>query len=238
MTRELADRLTEAAREAARLRARSDDDGRSTAALTAVKDWQARRLAATHGDLLGDPRYRPAALFFLDDLYQPKDVRWRDAELARIIPTLGRYLPPAALTTLVQAIELDLLSERLDARVARHVASPGPLDETTYAGAYRAAGTPDERHQQLALMLTVGRSLDRLVRKPLLSGLLTAMGPVAHAAGLQAIHGFLQRGFSAFRSMGGAERFLDLIAARETALMERLFAGASAGLMAQGGGHP
>lgn len=237
MNKNLADRLAAVASEAASLRSRNEWSGQQASKLDALKAWQSARLARTHADLLGHTRYRPAALFFLEDLYEPKDARWRDAELARIIPTLGKYLPEAALSTLVDAVELDLLSERLDARVAALLPDGEPITEAGYAAAYRGHRTPQERQTQLRLMLTVGQSLDRLVSKPLVSGLLAAMGPVAHAAGLGAIHGFLQRGFAAFKSMRGAQGFLDLLSAREALLMQRLFEGMSQGLLEQGEGQ-
>ena len=72
--------------------------------------------------------------------------------------------------------------------------------------------------------------------RKVLAGLLTAMGPVANAAGLSAIHRFLVSGFGAFRAMKGAERFLMLLSQRETDLMHRLFAGASDHLLDPGAG--
>jgi hypothetical protein len=37
---------------------------------------------------------------------------------------------------------------------------------------------------------------------------------------------FLERGFQAFKHMGGATEFLDIIQRRELAILERIFAGA------------
>jgi hypothetical protein len=44
-------------------------------------------------------------------------------------------------------------------------------------------------------------------------------------AGLQDLQDFLERGFEAFRAMGGAEEFLALIRERETEILNRLFSG-------------
>lgn len=54
--------------------------------------------------------------------------------------------------------------------------------------------------------------------------MLHLMRAPAEAAGLSHLHFFLQRGFDAFKAMGPAGEFLDTISARETRLMERLFA--------------
>ena len=48
-------------------------------------------------------------------------------------------------------------------------------------------------------------------------------GP-ARAAGLSSLQHFLESGFDAFKSMGGAGEFLETIAGREHELAERLFA--------------
>jgi hypothetical protein len=47
----------------------------------------------------------------------------------------------------------------------------------------------------------------------------------ARLAGLGELHDFLQRGYDAFRTMGGASEFLNLIVGRERKLLEALFAG-------------
>ena len=50
----------------------------------------------------------------------------------------------------------------------------------------------------------------------------------ARAAGFAALQSFLERGFAAFRKMGGAGAFLATIDERERRLMEAIFGGESA----------
>jgi len=196
-----------------------------------VRAWQADRLARTYPDLLASPRYGPAAEFFLTDLYGPKDFSARDEALARIIPTLTRMLPAAAIETIGLAVELDALSEELDQRVAAELRRRQPgahaleVTEASYADAYRAAGSVAERERQIWLVGRIGSALDRLSRKPLIAGALRVMEGPARAAGLGALHDFLARGFAAFRGMRGADEFLAVIAARESRVNTRLFAG-------------
>jgi hypothetical protein len=190
----------------------------------ALKKWQAGRLAATYADLLAGERYRPAAEFFLSDLYGPKDFRSRDEELARVVPVMVRVLPARALLTLLEAVKMDTLSESLDTDMVlalRKAHREGDIDLPAYVAAYRACGRRADREQQIALIDKIGKTLDRLTRMPLIRVSLRLMHGPAHLAGLGELHSFLQRGFDAFSFMNGADEFLAIVTARETALMRQ-----------------
>jgi hypothetical protein len=159
----------------------------------------------------------------------------------RVIPTLARFLPDAALGTIADAVELDALSERLDLATAQAIAADPqargrPLDADAYARAYRGAGARTDRERQIELIGHIGAALDRLVRHPLIGSLLGAMERPARMAGLVAMHDFLSSGFGAFRSMRGADEFLRTVTRRETELMQRLYAGDTAPLSPAGRG--
>lgn len=190
--------------------------------LPELKSWQARRLATTYRDLPETPRYRAATAFFLDDLYGSKDFSGRDAGMLRIYPVMVRTLPAGAVETAALAIEVDALSESLDHRLAAALAG-ARLDDASYAAAYRASSTPAERERQIALIQAVGVRLDRLVKKPLIFGTLKLMRRPARMAGLEELQSFLERGFRAFREMGGADEFLRIIGARERRIASRIF---------------
>lgn len=227
-----AKRLTDAAESAARYRRAASTDPQLSRLVHIVKSWQSQRLARSHADLLASDRYRAAALFFVNDLYGSGEHSRRDAELARVIPTLNRFLPEAALGTICDAVELDALSESLDHRVAEQLQllerSTGRafeaqrFDPEAYGAAYHAAGSFHERDRQIEAVSHIGESLDKLVRKPMVFGLLKTMGGPARAAGLGAMHEFLVRGFQAFKAMGGARDFLQTVLSREKALAAAL----------------
>ena len=197
------------------------------AAHLALKAWQAGRLERTYQDLLDTVRFHDAARFFLDDLYGARDYSRRDADLARILPKMAALLPLAALSTIADAVELDALSETLDNTLLEHLDTgmPALLSEADYASAYCACANLADRAHQIALMRRTGDALDRLTRKPLLDRTLRLMRGPAQLAGLGELQGFLERGFGAFKRMGGARQFLDIVQGRETLLMERLFEG-------------
>lgn len=212
--------------EARQLRAERASDARPED-YPRLKEWQAARLARTYADLLASPRYRPAAAFFLSDLYGPKDFRTRDEELARVVPIMVHVLPARALLTLLEAVKMDTLSESLDTAMVHALRALGKhqaIDWPGYVAAYRACGRRKDRELQIALCDKIGKTLDRLTRMPLIRISLKLMSGPAHLSGLGALHTFLQDGFDAFSFMKGADEFLAIVTERETALMQELFA--------------
>lgn len=208
------------------LRAAAAISGQDQADRNRLRAWQALRLAQTHRDLLDSPRYGPAARFFLDDLYGPKDFSRRDDEVERIVPVMTRLLPASALRTIAMAVGLDALSEELDSAMLAALRAAGrmqQIDAAAYASAYRACGNRPLREAQIDLIGEIGAALAGLTRLPLLSGMLRAMRGPAHLAGLAELHDFLERGFAAFKHMGSADEFLGTLREREVGLMMRLF---------------
>jgi len=210
------------------LRGAAAADPQRSADRLRLREWQAARLARTHADLLASERYGQGAAFFLSDLYGPKDFSERDDEIERILPMMIAALPAAGVRTVALAVEVDALSEDLDAAVAQALREAGridSIDDNAYADAYRACGHRPQRARQIELIGDTGRTLARLTRMPFVALALRLMHGPAHLAGLGELHAFLQRGFDAFLSMGDPEEFLEAIRLRETAVMERLFAG-------------
>lgn len=189
----------------------------------ALKRYQQARFRNTYADLLASSRHGPAARFFLNELYGPGDFSLRDAQFARIVPTLVRLFPQGIVETVVQLARVHALSERLDTRMAQAL-DTDRIDPPTYVRAWQSCGEPDQRRLQLALTLAVGRSLDGYARKPMLRASLHMMRGPAKAAGLGDLQHFLESGFDTFQAMRGAQEFLACIETREDALMNRLFA--------------
>lgn len=203
-------------------RARRAVDPDLDARVQALKAYQQRRFAHTYADLLAHPRYEAATRFFLHELYGPDDFRQRDAQFARVIPTLTRLFPQEVVETVAKLARLHALSERLDTRMATHLTRP-QITPADYAAAWRACGEPASRQQQIELTMAVGESLDRLTRKPLLRQTLRLMRGPAQMAGLGALQGFLESGFDTFRAMRGAAEFLSTVRHREDTLARGLF---------------
>ncbi len=192
-----------------------------------IKAWQAERLRASYADLACIDRYKPAVAFFLSDLYGDIDFSGRDASMDRVVPTMIKLLPNAALVTVARSIEMDALAEELDQMMAlawRDVDAPA-LTAQSYGVLYRSVGCKPMRVRQIALMREVGTALNLLVKIPAIATTLAAMRIPASLAGVSPLHGFLERGFKAFKHMGDASEFIATVDHRERRMSERLYAG-------------
>lgn len=194
-----------------------------------LRRWQSERLKRTHRDLLHNPRYRPAAEFFLEELYGDKDFSQRDHDLERAYPILAMTLPAKAMHTMSMAMELNALSLELDETLLKILTEQlgirENLTEETYAEAYRLCDNYDQRAHQIELIYNLGYQLDNVVHKPFIQPLVRlARGP-AHLAGFGELQDFIEWGFSAFRHMGGANEFLETITRREWQILDRIYGG-------------
>jgi hypothetical protein len=196
--------------------------------LPELRRWQNQRLAASFAGFLASPRTRPAAEFFLNDLYGDRDFSGRDRDVARILPLMSRILPAQMIATAGDAIALATLSHALDLRMAaafsRTLRENEPIDATRYADAYRTVGLPRLRREQILLIERIGAALDHAVHTPTLWQLLKLSRLPAKVAGLGALQSFLERGFGAFRVLGGADDFVGSIVTQEVEVSRRLFA--------------
>jgi hypothetical protein len=194
-----------------------------------LRAFQSERLARTHADLLASPRYRPAAEFFLSDVYAPRDFSQRDADLQRFHEGVSKVLPPKAVAILADVVALSSLTDSLDSRLARVLVDElGVTDQITleqYAQAYRISDNYDERLHQIQLIDHIGRGIDRLVQIPFIGLSLRLAHAPAVLAGWSELQGYLERGFTAFKHMKGADGFLGAITRREKDILDRIYAG-------------
>jgi len=201
--------------------ARNDGPGLD-AKVRAIKVYQQLRFRHTYADMLVSERYGPAAHFFLDELYGPSDFSRRDAEFARVVPTMVRLFPVEITETVAALAELHALSERLDTSMGRELQQT-PVDAVGYVKAWQATGNSPARTRQIELTLDVAGALEELTRRSLLRNTLRLMRQPARAAGLAELQRFLERGFDTFKAMNGAREFIAVVGARERALAAALF---------------
>lgn len=192
-----------------------------------LRRWQSNRLRSSFAEILANPKMRPAGEFFLSDLYADKDFSARDRDAAKILPMMAMILPQTLLQAAVDTIELAVLSHAFDLAMAEAIKlnKKGEVDLVHYIWAYREVGCPRLRRHQIDLIIRVGKNLDAAVQKHGVYKLLKASRTPARLAGLQELQGFLERGFESFAQLGGADEFLEMVAASEYEISKRLFAG-------------
>ncbi|ADP69768.1 hypothetical protein Rvan_0486 [Rhodomicrobium vannielii ATCC 17100] len=218
---EIARRIESLLDASAELRARLAARPQGEAARDALRQWQAERLQREHADIVANPLYSKTALFFLSDIYGPKDLSRHEEEVRRILPVMKAVLPEAGLDTVADAIEVNTISESLDTDMLEALGQDVfALDIDKWVAAYKKVGRRDDRERQIALIASLGRSLDRLTRKPFIGTALSMMKKPAEIAGLSDLQSFLERGYDAFRSMkGSSAAFVRRVTERETELM-------------------
>ena len=193
-----------------------------------LRRFQSQRLARTHADMLASARYRPAAEFFLCDVYGPRDFSQRDADMQRFYDGVRKVLPERAVAILADVVQLSAMTNALDARlIDGMVRELGVVDSITleqYAAGYRLCNNYDERRRQIQLIEQIGRGIDHMVRIPFIGLSLRLAHAPAMLAGWGELQGYLERGFAAFRHMKGAEGFLETIVRRELRILDGFFA--------------
>lgn len=194
-----------------------------------LRAFQAQRLAETHKDLLASRRYRPAAQFFLEDVYAPRDFSQRDADIQRFYEGVSKVLPARAVAILGDVVALSNLTNELDEKLGRVLVDELGVTESItpqqYAAGYRICDNYDDRVHQIKLISRIGYGIDKLVHIPLIGISLRLAHAPAVLAGWSELQRYLEHGFSAFKHMKGAAEFLDTVERREMEILDRIYAG-------------
>jgi len=194
--------------------------------LDSLSTWQCERLKRTHHDLYTSSNYNNGLEFLFSDLYAAQDFSDRDRDLERIAPKLIKLLPEKTLGTVALLIELNLKTQILDRQLAQALlneSSSALIDETTYCEAYRFCDNKKARLEQLKLVGQAGHMLNKYARSSMIQFSLKISKSPAEMAGLEALHGFIYRGFSAFHSMEDIPKLMDTLLAREERVLNRIF---------------
>jgi hypothetical protein len=193
-----------------------------------LRTWQSERLARTYADLSTDKRHRPACLFFLSDIYAPRDFSQRDHDAERIHDFLARVLPAPMIQLLTDVIELNRLSAALDERLAGVLAESfgvaSVITPEVYAAGYRVCDNRAERERQIELITKIVTELGEGARHSAVGvALRIGRGP-ARRAGWEELADFLERGYAAFKQMRDVPAFVAAVDERERRILERIFA--------------
>ncbi len=197
--------------------------------LALLRTWQSERLARTYADLLADRHYRPACLFFLSDIYAPRDFSQRDHDFERIHAFLSRVVPPQMLQVLTDAIELNTLTNELDNQLLRVLVDKlGMTDNISpnlYVEGYRLCDNYAQRVRQIDLITKLVTQVGEGAHLLVVSMALKVIRGPAHRAGWIEVYDFLEHGYNAFRPMRDVKRFVSIIEQREKRILDQIFSG-------------
>jgi hypothetical protein len=188
--------------------------------------WQLDYMLPFFGDLLEPEGYAEAVDFIVSDL-AGVGVSKRDREIERATPVIVRSLPTHPLETAAAAVELNARALEINLGICRELFVDGELPrviaEKLYFDACRKVSSYDECMDLVCLAVELGETLKKLVRVPLIGGLLRTMRKPAHAAGFGALQEFLETGYLTFRRISDIERFLELLQLRMDQVFERIY---------------
>lgn len=198
--------------------------------LVLLRKWQSNRLKHTYSDLLADKRYRPACEFFLSDVYAPRDFSRRDHDAQQLYESLSKYLPEALLKLLVDVINMNQVSNSLDASLLNVLKNDlGVTDLITseaYTQAYRICDNYAQRKEQIDLLVHILRKAGNGARRPIAGISLRLAAIPARQSGWNDLYLFLLRGYQASRPMlNDLEFFINTIQLREMTILDKIFTG-------------
>ena len=196
--------------------------------LALLRVWQGERLARTYADLLDQPRYRPACLFFLDDIYAARDFSQRDHDLETMYDFMRRFVPDAVSRPAALTIKLHRMTEVLDRKLLDVLVNQlGVTDSITveqYAEAYRRCDNYRERADQVDAIIDICEHIDGIVRNPITGPALGIAKRPLRGAGYGEVVTFLERGYDSFKRMHGSRYFRKTLREREMGILDRFYA--------------
>lgn len=193
-----------------------------------IQKWQVASLRVRHANLLADPRYTAVTSFFLNEMYGGLDLTAMADEVESALPLATRLMPDAVLGTAAIALELNSITGELDqltATVLFEEMGVTEITEANYCEAYRRACPRAEREYQMELIGLLGQGLDKYVRSRVIYASFRLAHKPAQYAGLTALYGFLDRGFTVMRPMGSAADFIAAFTGVELKVVDNIWSG-------------
>jgi len=188
--------------------------------------WQLEYLLPFFSDLYARQGYEQAIDFTMSDL-AGIGISRRDRDLERAAPAITRLLPMRALETIAVAAEMNARILEVNLGIFRQLLVgeklPDPITKIDYCLACRAASSLAECVELVHLVTGLGRTLESLVRIPMIGVTLRAMRLPAHAAGFAALQSFLENGYRTFRQIPDIPHFLLQIETRMTEVFEKIY---------------
>ncbi len=188
--------------------------------------WQLDYMLPFYEDLRASADYAAAVDFVVSDL-TGIGVSQRDHDIARIVPVMSKLLPENALRAVASAMQLNARVLGINLSICRALYEDRSVDavisECDYCLACRQATQLDEFFDLIHLTEDVGRSLDHVIRIPMIGLTLKAMRRPARLAGFAALQTFLENGYTTFVALEDVDQFLKNISLRMNEVFTWIF---------------
>lgn len=188
--------------------------------------WQLDYMLPFYEDLRATDNYAAAVDFVVSDL-TGINISGRDHDIARIAPVMSRMLPEKALQTMASAMELNARILEINLAICRALFQDRPPDaeisESDYRLACSSASSLDECLDLVHLIEEIGRSLDHVIRIPMIGITLKAMRAPARLTGFGALQVFLEKGYTTFVALEDVDQFLEDITLRMSVVFTKIF---------------
>jgi len=188
--------------------------------------WQTNYMLPLYENLRVSESYSNAVDFVVSDL-TGINVSRRDQDIARVVPIMSRMLPDAALQTMAAAMRLNARVLEVNLSICRAIYKERLVDEdfseAEYCLASRQAFELDECLELVQLTEDIGRSLDHVIRIPMIGPMLRAMRMPARLWGFAAMQEFLEKGYETFSALEDVDQFLADIKLRMTEVFTEIF---------------
>lgn len=192
--------------------------------------WQVEYMLPFYEDLRTTADRAAAVDFVVSDL-TGIDISDRDQELAKVVPVMSRMLPAKALDVLAAAMQLNARVLGINLSICRELYAEISIDtkitEAAYCSACRRASQLDECLELVHLTAEIGRSLDDVIRIPMMGLMLRAMRTPARLAGFGVLQVFLETGYKTFNALQDIDQFLDDMTVRMTYVFTQIFSAPS-----------
>lgn len=190
-----------------------------------LQEFQALRLKRDYQHLAQQPQYALLADFFFNEMYGPNDFQARDTQ-ARRLHQFVHLAPGLSMRDIEVTLDLLDLTVQLDEQLADvliRMAAPVPFDEPTYEEAYLRADAYEPRVKQIDLIGESLRRVYRLAQIPLLGTALNTTKTMAKMMSMGELHRFLRKGYHALANVKNLEPFLQEVAVKELARLNRIY---------------
>lgn len=196
--------------------------------LALLRHYQSERLVSTYADFLSDRRYREACLFFLSDIYAPRDFSQRNHDVERIHAFLSQVAPAHLIQILTDTVELNTLTDALDEQLLHvlvdELGMTDSLPPELYDQAYRLCDNYDERRHQIDLIAKLVEQVGKGAHLMIVGLALRLLKIPAQQAGWVELYDFLERGYQAFKQIRDVMKLVNAIRQRERQILDAIYA--------------